>query len=341
MDTNKIHFRHLMLFYYRKGKSAAKTANKICGVYGELAISDRAVRKWFTRFKDGDFSLEDQERKGRPRTVYDEQITALLEKNPHHTTRELEEILGIPKSTIHEHLWKLGFINRLDVWIPHLLSENNLRNRINICDLLYKRNKVTPFLKEMVTGDEKWIIYNNVQRKRSWGKPCDLPLTTAKASLHPKKVMLCVWWDWLGILYYELLPTNKTINSEKYCLQLDELNNQLERKRPALVNRKGVVFHQDNARPHVSLTTKKKCLELGWEMLPHPPYSPDLAPTDFHLFRSLQNSLNGKNFISLDDIKSHLDNFFDGKSKKFWKDGIFNLPDRWKKVVEQNGTYVF
>jgi len=70
------------------------------------------------------------------------------------------------------------------------------------------------------------------------------------------------------------------------------------------------VFHQDNARPHVSLITRQKLLELGWDVLPHPPYSSDLAPSDFHLFRSLQNSLNGKSFNSLVEVKNYLEKFF-------------------------------
>ncbi|KOX68389.1 Histone-lysine N-methyltransferase SETMAR, partial [Melipona quadrifasciata] len=61
--------------------------------------------------------------------------------------------------------------------------------------------------------------------------------------------------------------------------------------RPEIANRTGVVFHQDNAR---SLITRQKLLELGWDVLSHPPYSLDLAPSDFHLFRSLQNSLTEK-----------------------------------------------
>ncbi|EZA57614.1 Histone-lysine N-methyltransferase SETMAR, partial [Ooceraea biroi] len=60
-----------------------------------------------------------------------------------------------------------------------------------------------------------------------------------------------------------------------------------------LVNRKGVLFHQDNARPHTSLTIRTKLLQLGWDVLPHPAYSPDIAPSDYYLFRSLQNFLKG------------------------------------------------
>jgi len=61
MEENKVHFRHLMLFFYRKGKNATQAANKICAVYGEGAVAERIVRKWFARFKAGDFNLEDQE----------------------------------------------------------------------------------------------------------------------------------------------------------------------------------------------------------------------------------------------------------------------------------------
>ena len=75
-----------------------------------------------------------------------------------------------------------------------------------------------------------------------------------------------------------------------------KLNNAVEEKRPELTNRKGVAFHHDNARQHTSLVTRQKLLERDWDVLPHPPNSPNLAPSDYSLFRSLQNSLNGKNF---------------------------------------------
>ena len=86
--------------------------------------------------------------------------------------------------------------------------------------------------------------------------------------------------------------------------------------------------------------TRQKLLQLGWEVLIHPPYSPDIAPLDFHLFQSLQNSLHGKNFSSLGDCKRHLEEFFAQKDKKFWEDRIMKLPGKWKKVVKQKGEYV-
>jgi len=89
------------------------------------------------------------------------------------------------------------------------------------------------------------------------GEKKDKPLQiTPKQNIHAKKVMPCIWWDCKGIVYYELLLQNQMINSEKYCSQLDRLKAVIDEKRPELSNRHGVVFHQDNARPHVSLTTR-------------------------------------------------------------------------------------
>lgn len=152
--------------------------------------------------------------------------------------------------------------------------------------------------------------------------------------------MLSIWWDYKGVVYFELLPNNLTINSDVYCQQLVKLEEAIKEKRPELANRKGIMFHHDNARPHTSLATRTKLLELGWEVMSHPPYSPDLAPSDYHLFRSLQNFLNGKNFSNNDDLKSHLVEFFAIKDQKFYERGIMKLPERWQKVIEQNGRYL-
>ena len=85
---------------------------------------------------------------------------------------------------------------------------------------------------------------------------------------------------------------------------------------------------------------RQKLLQFGWEVLIHPLYSPDIAPLDFHLFWSLQNTLNGKNFNSLEDCKRHLEQFFAQKDKKFWEDGTIKLPGKWQKIVEPKGEYV-
>ena len=72
----------------------------------------------------------------------------------------------------------------------------------------------------------------------------------------------------------------------------------------------------------------------------HSPYSPDLAPSDYYLFRSLQNSLNGKSFNDDEAVTSHLVQFFADKDQKFYERIIMKLPERWEKISEQNGKYI-
>ena len=102
--------------------------------------------------------------------------------------------------------------------------------------------------------------------------------------------MSCMWWEWKGVFYYELLPENQTINSNNApnALQLDQLNAALDKRCLELVNRKRIIFYQDTARPYVSLMTRQKLLQLGWEVLIHPLYSPDIAPSIyFNLYEIL------------------------------------------------------
>ena len=107
----------------------------------------------------------------------------------------------------------------------------------------------------------------------------------------------------------------------------------MKEKRPELATRKGIIFLQDNARPHTSLVTHNKLLELGWEVMPHPPYSPDLAPSDYHLFRSLQNHLNGRTFGLNEAVINELIQFFASKNQTFYESGIINLTKRWQKDI--------
>ena len=71
----------------------------------------------------------------------------------------------------------------------------------------------------------------------------------------------------------------------------------------------------------------------------HPPYSPDLAPYIYHLFRSLQNFLDGQKLANKRAAENHVAKFFATKSQKFYTDGIMKLPEKWQKVKDNNGTY--
>ncbi|GFV49897.1 histone-lysine N-methyltransferase SETMAR [Trichonephila clavipes] len=250
MESDKQHLRHILLFYYRKGKNAVQARKKLTDGYGEGVLTVRQCQNWFAKFRSGNFDIEDAPRSGRPVEADKDAIKALVHANRRITT-EIGLRLNLSNSTVYDHLKGLGLSSKLD-----------------------------------------------------------------------------------------LLPDNTTINSEVYCHQLDKLNDALQQKKSELINRKGVVFHQDNARPHISLVTRQKLLQLEWDTMPHPPYSLDLAPSDYYLFRSLQNFLDGKTFTSNEEVKNHLDQFSASKDQKFYERGIMLLPERWQKVLDQNGQYI-
>ncbi|XP_014615601.1 PREDICTED: histone-lysine N-methyltransferase SETMAR-like [Polistes canadensis] len=189
---------------------------------------------------------------GRLVELNKDKIKTIIEANRHVTTREIAEKLNVSHTAIEKHLKRVELVKKLNILVPYDLKEVHLTKRINACDLLLKHNEFDLFLKRIITKDEKLIVYNNVNRKRSWCMPNESSQTTSKAK---NKILLSIWWDWKGPMYFDLLPRNQTINSEDYCQKLDKMNAAVKEKRQELVNRKGVIFRQDNARPHTSLAT--------------------------------------------------------------------------------------
>ena len=200
---------------------------------------------------------------------------------------------------------------------------NSSRETFFMSEMLLERHKKKSFLHRIVTGDEKWIHYGNPKRKKSYVKPSQPAKSTAKPNIHCAKVMLCIWWDQKGVLYYEPLKPGEIINGERYRTQLICLKKAIAEKRPEYATRhEEIFFHHDNARPHVAIPVKNYLQNSGWEVLSHPPYSPDLAPSDYHLFRSMQKALTGIRFTSEQGIINWLDSFLAAKPKPRWNPQI-------------------
>jgi len=248
------------------------------------------------------FDIKDAPRSGRPVTGKVEETLQLVEQDHHLSCQEIAEALNINQMTVWNYLKRSGYQKKLDVLVPHELTQKNLIDRITICEMLLKRNKIETFLKWIVTGDEIWVKYENIKRKRSWSKAGDLPQTISKSGLMANKVMLSVWWNWMEIVHYELLQSGETINSVLYCAQLDRLNEAIQKEWPKLANRKGVVFHHDNVQPRTSLMTRNKFTSLGWEVLMHPRYSPNLAPSDYHFLDGEKNGRSRHCWKSLSQV---------------------------------------
>ncbi len=249
-------------------------------------------------------------------------LKQLIEEDPRLTTLYLAERLGCSHTTVETHLAELGKTWKYGVWIPHDLSLHQLQHRVDTCMQLMTSHRNYQWLRNLITGDEKWVLYVNYTRKRQWLGVGQTGLPTPKNDLHPKKIMLSVWRGVKGIIHWELLPPDCTITADLYCQQLDRVAGKLQGKQGR------IYFLHDNARPHIVKSTREKLLKLGWVTLPHPPYSPDLASTDYHLFCSLSNHLHEKKFDDENDLKMDLVNFFGKRSQDFYERGILSLPER-------------
>jgi histone-lysine N-methyltransferase SETMAR len=131
---------------------------------------------------------------------------------------------------------------------------------------------------------------------------------------HQKKVMVTLGWSAAGLIHHSFLNPGKTITAQKYSQKVDEMYRKLQRLHPALVNRKRPILLHDNARPHVAQSKLQKFNELGYETLPHPPYSPDLSPTDYHFCKHFDKFLWEKVFNSQDAAENAFREFINSRT---------------------------
>ena len=154
-------------------------------------------------------------------------------------------------------------------------------------------NEGEAFLSRIVTGDESWVHHYSPETKRQsleWKHPSSPVKKKFKSQLSAGKVMLTIFWDSKRPILEDFLEKGSTINSASYCdLLANRLKPAIRTKRRGLLSKK-VLLQHDNARPHVAKATIETINKLGFEVLEHPAYSPDLAPSDYHLFAPLKTN---------------------------------------------------
>ena len=147
---------------------------------------------------------------------------------------------------------------------------------------LILRNNSKPFLDRIVTCDENWILYDNWRWPRSVVEPRRSSKAFAKTKLTSKKnhchcLVVCCPSDPL-----QLSESQWNYYIWEACSKTDEMYCKPQLPQPAFVNRMSPILLHDNAQPHLVQPVLQKLNKLGHEVLPSPPYSPDLLPTDYH-----------------------------------------------------------
>ena len=166
-----------------------------------------------------------------------------------------------------------------------------MATRASVCSALLKRfRSKDDFLLRLVTVDEAWVHYyepENKAQSRQWVGPGSPRLKKFKTQPSTGKVIATVFWDAKGVIMLDFLSKRSTIAGVYYANLLDQLRAAIHEKRRGKLSR-GVLLQQDNARVHTCKVAMDAVERNGYELIPHPAYSPDLAPSDFFPFPNLK-----------------------------------------------------
>ena len=188
-------------------------------------------------------------------------------------------------------------------WVPKCLNADQKRQRCqgrlsNFWNF-FGAIQMISCRTRLVTMDETWLyLYDPETKQQSMEWPHSSSPQPKKFRVQNSagKVLSSIFWDQDGILLIDYLPKGQTIKEDYYSSLLVQLKDILKTKRRGKVT-KGVLFLHDNAPVHRTLLTQKKMDYLCFQYLDHPPYSPDLAPTDYHLVSGLKNTIERSPFF--------------------------------------------
>ena len=185
-------------------------------------------------------------------------------------------------------------------WVPRLMTVDQKHTRLTLSRTNLNLFEEDPpnFLRRFVTMDETWVhhfIPEAKQQSKQWKHSGSPPPKKAKTVPLAGKVMASVFWDTDGILHIDYLQKGQTINGTYYASLLTQLWEKIIIKGRGKLT-KGVLFHQDNAPVHKSVIAMAAIHDCGFKLIEHPPYSPDLVPSDFHLFPKLKQQFPAPTF---------------------------------------------
>ena len=340
--------RAVIEFLVKLGEvSPTKIHDKLCAVYQEETMSVSTLRRWVLRFRNGEESISDKPRSGRPSSASTpetvEKVNGLIMQNRRIRVRDLAMQVGCSTGTIVNIINQLNYRKVCARWVPKLLTQEQKDARRDISSDLLRayRNAGEEFFRGTVTGDESWIHHYQPETRRQsmeWKHPGSPAPKKVKSVTSAGKIMVTIFWDEDGVLLVDFLEHGRTMNSDRYITVLRRLRRAIVEKRRDLDVTK-ITIHHDNARPHTSHATCEEIARLGWNIMPQPPYSPDLAPTDFHLFGPLKDDLRGEHFETDADVMCAVKKWAKETETAFFRAGFRRWPERWEKCVQAGGDW--
>lgn len=346
MNLTREHFRSMIFYDFRCGLSQQECFQRLQLAFGDEAPCRSSVYSWFGEFRRGRDHLHDEIREGRPVTAVTESnidtVRQLIESDKKITCQQIRTLLGIGMSQVqnilHVHLKVRKLCTR---WIPHDLTEDQKRLRVQWCRKMIKKFNGGQSLAvyNIVTGDETWVYCFEPERKSQsaeWVFPFeDLP-TKVKKSRSIGKQMVASFFGKSGHYTTVSLENQRTVTADWYVNTcLPRVLEKVREKRP----RSNVVLHHDNASSHSAKVTEAYLKASNVELMTHPPYSPDLAPCDFFLFPKIKDKLRGIRFTSPESAVNAFKEAIEEVPKEDWSNCFVQWFQRMQKCINCGGIY--
>jgi len=275
-NSTREHQRYYIFVSWKNGKQLSQIHKELEVAEGSKALSLRTIYRWIEAFEEGENSIEDASRSGRPHEAVTQgtiaKIEELINEDPHMPIRRIEEEVGVSKERIGHILHdELGLHKVCAKWVPHVLTEENKKNRVEISKQLLEIFECG-FL-NIVTGDETWINYFTVSSKesnKSWVKIGEDRPQITRTARNSKKRMFCVFFSIDGIIARIVVPKGQNITGKYYANhvlpKVFENFKQITNRRTV----KHLLLHHDNAAPHKSKVVDEYLSENKVRILPPP-----------------------------------------------------------------------
>jgi len=339
----------VILFLLARNNNAAEIHRQLCDVSGPNVMSESKVRQWCHLFKEGRTNVHDEERSSRPSVITDdlmEKVNTTIRGNRRFIISELSlKFPQVSRSVIYDIVSeKLGSKKLCARWVPKMLTDEHKQKHLAAAHQFLQRHQIEgdQSFDHIITGDETWISYTNIESKRQstqWRNSSSLKAKKFKPASSVRKIMATIFWDRKGILLIDFLERGLTINADAYCETARKLRWAIQNKRRGMLCSGSVLLH-DNAQPHTAARTAQLFQQFRCEVFDHPPYSPDLAPSDYHLFMHLKKWLASQSFEDDDRLKTGVTTWFKSPAADFFDTGIRKLVPQYQKCVEVRGDYV-
>ena len=161
----------------------------------------------------------------------------------------------------------------------------------------------------------------------------------ARRSRSKIKVLLVVFFDWKSIGHHEFVLHGQMVNKQLYQEVLTLLRNAVHRKRPELWEDQTWMLHHNNASAHVSLLIRSYLAKHKTSVVPHPPYSADLAPADFFLFPKFKTTLKGRCFQTTEEIQENSIRKLRAITESAFQEAFQQWKKCWERFIASRGDY--